>query len=187
MKEGLPVDKFIEWVIARFQQPLSLLFFLLGALLIFFGLSTGFKTKAGDIIPNTHQWVSLAVGLGFCALAILIYYLPPRAGDQAQREGEEEDITGSFADLLDERNLVTSAVQKRILNLFLALPGGLVRQEDITKMIQAKVDDLKGVSWSEIYYRLEQLRWMGFLTKRRSGPEYLYGVSNAYRRYLDKQ
>jgi hypothetical protein len=179
------LDKIIEWLMAKFQQPLSLLFFVVGAMLIFFGLSTGFKIKGMDIAPNGHPWLILSVGIAFCGLAVLIYYLPSRAG-AAQRRGEEEDITGSFVDLLDEPNLVTSEVQKRILNLFLTLPGGLVRQEEITKLAQQKVDGLKNVSWSEIYYRLEQLRWMGFLTKRRNGPEYLYGLSSAYRRYLEK-
>jgi hypothetical protein len=182
------MDKFLDWLSARFQQPLSLLFFLLGAFLILFGLSKEVKFGSGNATPDLgHQWLSLAVGLGFCGLAVLFYYLPAKKDLTSRRKGETEAITGTFSDLLDKEYLVTSATQRRILNLFETLSGsGVISQEELTATIQQKIGDLKNASVSEIYYRLEQLRWMGFVTKEDRGPQFLYRLSEAYRQYLAK-
>ena len=183
LERGPAVDKFFEWLSARFQQPLSLLFFALGTLLIFFGLSTGFQIKGETVSPDArYHWLALAFGAASCGLAIVIYYLPTTR--TIVRQGEDEGGTSYFSKLLDERNVVTSESQKRILNLFATLPGE-INQIEVTKMIREKIDTLRNVPGSEIYYRLEQLHWMGFLAKRESGKEYMYGMSNGYRRYLD--
>jgi membrane protein implicated in regulation of membrane protease activity len=181
------MDKFLDWLTTTFQQPLSLLFLALGAFLTFFGLSSAVNLGGANLTPDAHfRWLALAAGLAFCAVAVLFYYLPARGGARSQRKGEAEDITGRFSALLDKEGLVTSGTQKLILNIFATLPGnGLITQKDITEKIQKHIGKLEHASTDEIYYRLEQLRWMGFLTKRDSGPEYLYGLSAGYRRYLE--
>ena len=179
------MDKFFEWLSARFQQPLSLLFFALGTLLIFFGLSTGFQIRGETVSPDArYHWLALAFGAVSCGFAVLVYYLPIRT--VIRPKGEDEDVTAYLSKLLDGRNVVTSESQKRILNLFATLPGE-INQIEVTKRIQEKIGALKNVPGSEIYYRLEQLHWMGFLTKRESGKEYMYGMSNGYRRYLERR
>jgi len=74
------MGKFIEWVTSKFQHPLSLLFFLLGSLLLLLGITTGLEVPLlKQLTPDVHyRWVSLALGWGFVLLAIAVYYVPPK-------------------------------------------------------------------------------------------------------------
>jgi len=63
--------------------------------------------------------------------------------------------------------------------------GGLVSEQEIRRKLREKVERLKQSSDTEVYYRLEQLYWMGFLKKQPIGPgSLLYSLSEGYRQYL---
>lgn len=181
------MDKFLDWLSARFQQPLSLLFFLLGAFLIFFGLSSGVHWGSATSVPDPqHRWLNVIIGAICCAAAVVIYYLPSASKEHPPRKGEKGGTARRFSDLLKDEDLLSPS-QKEILNIFLTLsPGARISQTEITTRIQQKIDDLKTKSVSEIYYRLEQLCYMGFLTKLKSGREFLYAMSADYQDYLTK-
>jgi hypothetical protein len=68
------MKKLVEWLSNKFQQPLSPLFFLLGALLTILGVTSGIKLPAiGDLVAShSYRWPAVAIGLGFILLAIFV-------------------------------------------------------------------------------------------------------------------
>ena len=180
----------IKWLTAKFQQPLPLLFFALGAVLLLLGVTTGVDLPVlKKLTPEAnHRWISLASGAGFLLLAVLLYYFPRKSisivSSGLDRESSA-DNTARFGRL--EQDYLISRTQQVILTIMVEIAGGdaLVRVEEIRQKIRKNIDSLSGSSDPELYYRLEQLLWMGFLRKKTIGRDnHLYGVSDAYRKYL---
>ena len=68
------MKKIEEWLSGKFQQPLSPLFFLLGALLTIIGVTAGLKVPIlGDLtVSQSFRWPALALGIVLIVFAILI-------------------------------------------------------------------------------------------------------------------
>jgi hypothetical protein len=190
------MSEFIKWVTAKFQQPLPLLFFALGAVLLLLGVTTGVDLPViKKLTPDVnYRWISVALGAVFILLAIFLYYFPPKpvAIVRPKLEGEEAgNAMERFAIL--EQDSTTGPTQQRILAIMVETVCGdqLVRAEEIRQKLRQKIDSLSRSSDSELYYRMEQLLWMGFLSKKTIGRDnHLYGVSDAYQKYVhsrDKQ
>ena len=183
----------IKWITDKFQQPLPLLFFTLGAVLLLLGVTTGVDLPGlKKLTPEVnYRWTSLGLGSGFLLSAILLYYFPRKSVAIVSSGLDHQTAnhnTERFAHL--EQDYFTSRTQLRVLAIMVETAGGdaLVRLEEIRQKIRRNIESLSRSTDPELYYRLEQLLWMGFLNKKTLGPDnYLYGVSDAYRKYLQSR
>jgi hypothetical protein len=68
------MKKLTDWLVNKFQQPLSLVFFLFGALLTVIGVTTRIKLPGIDPLEasQSYRWPALVIGIIFILLAILI-------------------------------------------------------------------------------------------------------------------
>ena len=73
------VEKLTQWLTEAFQNPLSPLFFVLGAFFILLGVSNGFNLPGlNQIVPEAHfRGISVLVGIACCVFAVWLYYHPP--------------------------------------------------------------------------------------------------------------
>jgi hypothetical protein len=83
------MEKISEWLTSMFEEhPLSLLFYVLGALLLLLGVSNGFNLPVLNQVasdPN-FRWVCVVLGvLGF-AFGTFIYYRPPKNSDKKPKD-----------------------------------------------------------------------------------------------------
>jgi len=158
------MDKVIEWLTQKFSHPLSLLFFLLGAILLLLGLTTGFEIPfLKQLAPALeYQGISLILG-GICLLvSILIYYKPPKKKSPDDKLGSRktgDELPASFF----ARKALISKTQKELLSF-------------IEKKKSVPSSDIgitfKNIGEKELFYRLEQLRLLGFIEKKTIGkPE----------------
>jgi len=77
------MEKFGEWVISKFKHPLSLMFFILGTLLVLLGVSNGLNLPVLDQLasdPN-FRWACLALGVLCFIPSVFIFYHPPNVAD----------------------------------------------------------------------------------------------------------
>lgn len=169
------MEKFTQWLTSKFQQPLSLLFFLVGVVLLVLGVSTGIEVPLlKQIAPDgNYRWVAISAGAVFVIVAILIYYFPPKSKDEPKGiQPIPGELTRSFA----ARIAGVSGKQKDIL-AFIArenFQGSAVSQDAIVREVQ--------LPETETYYRLEQLRLLGFIeTQRLDADRLAYRLSSAYR------
>jgi hypothetical protein len=171
--EGEVMDNPFDWLTSKFKQPLSLAFFVLGALLILLGITTsleipGLKHLVAD---PSFRWISIAFGFCLLLIALFIAYRPPPQPEVLQDAGNlpiPEDLKKSFTakrDSLGDR-------QTQILNFVIseATRYGSVSYETVAR----KFNSLSG---SEVWYRLEYLRLLSFIEK---GGENVYRLSKAY-------
>ena len=184
------MGKFIEWLTSKFQQPLSLLFFLLGALLILLGLTTGLEipflkrlTPEGD-----YRVITLALGCVFLGAAVILDRVASRPATVVRGRQDvavENDVVKRFSQLLQDISL--SPTQKSILSVMAeTVPaGGYKSESELRHVLRDRVERLRQSSDSELYYRLEQLYLLGFLTKRNISPErHIYSPSDDFRQFL---
>jgi hypothetical protein len=170
------MDKIIEWLTDKFQQPISLLLLLFGALLILLGVTTGFDLFGlQHVVPeDSRRWIALVLGVIFVGAAVLLYYLSPRS---------EKGLPDEFKENFLHRRANLSRQQKDLLDFIEASSGfeKLVSQEAIES-------EFSNQSLSETFYRLEHLRLLGFLEKQEVGNDrYIYRISAAYNRELGKK
>jgi hypothetical protein len=107
-----------EWVTSKFEQPLPLLFFLLGALLLLLGVTTGLEVPMlKQLTPDgNYRWVSIVLGCVFLFVATLIYSMPVvrrrtwygiEITSPAKNEGRDGEITvtGKYKRLPRQKDL----------------------------------------------------------------------------------
>ena len=169
----------------KFQHPLILLFATFGAFLILLGLAKTLDVpylKGINIDPN-FQVAAMTIGFAFILLAVLIIYRPPRGwavkdpasykGDAGNSKPVESEIlqtpSVNGSDVLQEvpvdltkpyivRRGQLSRTQKQILGLMETekkLPLRVIKKE------------FGFENSAEVYYRLEQLRLLGFVEKEK--------------------
>jgi Fe2+ or Zn2+ uptake regulation protein len=115
-----------------------------------------------------------------------MHYLPPGAKSIApprSRRIPKLDESG-FKEML--QNKYTSPHQREILAIvFEKVSGGdrSVSQDEIYNAVRSKSKHLEQASYSEIYYRLEQLFLLGFLEKIEVSGRYFYQLSSEYLKY----
>lgn len=186
------MERIIQWLTDKFQHPLSLLFFVLGAVLIILGISNDLNLPGlNQIIPNSDfRYISVAIGCVSCLLSILIYYNPPReASEKLSKEPNKQFqlIPKEFSLTFLERREALSKQQEAILkyivnNIYF---GQSVSQDTLEKVFN-------NYSKSELFYRLEHLCLLNFLEKQRIGTNdsgadrYSYRISKEYSLALGK-
>lgn len=167
------LQKFIE------QHPLSFLFFILGTLLCIVGLTDGVQ---GVVVNQNFRLASLVIGGLSLLISAITYYLPP---PNKKKSGTEAN--SNFADKVLEpipEDLKISLSERRV-NLASKMQGEILHfiQYTMEKDSQGRVEQKTIANQfnkpdSEIYYRLEQLRLLGFLKKEAMGT-----FSNGYTRW----
>jgi hypothetical protein len=163
MPEGI-MEKILESITLKFKNPLSLLFFILGAILTLLGLVSNLEFSNGKIEPNpNYQVVSLILGAGCLLLAVLFYKHPSALVKKTNTEQTlPTELTFSFL----ERKLMISNKQREILEFVEIELAKIIDAEKYLYLnkIQEKFED---IPLSELYYRLEQLRLLGFVDVRK--------------------
>jgi hypothetical protein len=181
------MDSFTEWITSKFQHPFSLLFFLLGVILILLGLTTGFSVPVLQqlALDKDYRWTAIIIGMVFIILSIVVYYRPPKSSTQSSVGQELEGVPTELLKPFVARVNNLTEPQRRILSYIDREGAGhnLVSQD----MLETKFNQYnKG----EIYYRLEQLYLLGLVEKQRVGQtergieRYTYRLSSAYRQQL---
>jgi len=181
------MEKIIDWLTEKFSSPLSLLFFVLGALLLLLGLSTGFEIPYLEkhlSSANGYQGASLILG-GVCLLlALFIYYKPPQKKTQDKdisREMREDEFPSSFF----ARKDLVSKTQKKLLEY--------IEKHDSILFLDLQ-NEFNRLGMKELFYRLEQLRLMGFVEKDKIGnPDtktvgtQVYHLSEKYKKEIKEK
>lgn len=162
----------------------------LGALLVLLGITNGFQVPGlKQLTPNDgSRWIAVLLGIVLIVLAIGIQYRPPQSiapGTKVAQAGSEPDtipdeLRQSFAD----RETFLTTRQRMILDF---LYQETARSETISQ------DHIEGsfaeIPVKELYFRLEQLRLLGFLQRQKAGfvvvetarrDRYAYRLSPSY-------
>ena len=177
------MDKLWEWVNNKFQHPLSLLFFLLGVLLILLGVSTGYDVPVLKKLSSdaSYRFISFVTGVVCCAVSILIYYRPPKSLLIDKATPVPDELKSNYV----VRRASLSERQGQLLS-FLQLKTSLKQYLD-EEQIGIKFNRY---SKTELFYRLEQLRLLGFLERQIVGQNqdgtdrFAYRISVAYKKEL---
>lgn len=155
------------------DQPISFLLFVLGAVLMLLGLSRGvLSIVAADTLRP------YAIGLGALAVAasvVLALTLPRQSA--TPRQPWQDDGLADFKRDLDTSHI--TATQKRVLR---AIED---TTEDRSVVSERRLESELEIRSPELYYRLEQLRLLGFVEREVLNPdttnlEYGYRYSRAY-------
>jgi hypothetical protein len=177
------MSKFLDWVTSKFNHPLSLLFFLLGAVLVLLGLTTGLNIPGVQplVSESNSRWAALILGIILLLASVLLYYRPPASTTVKPPAPEApvipEELKQNFAARMDS----LSDAQTELLAFIRREGAGrkFVSQDTVeARFIQ------KGQA--ELYYRLEHLRLLGFLDRQRFGKNeqgydrFAYRISDAY-------
>lgn len=152
-------DTTIGWLIDKFKHPLSLLFFVLGAVLILLVITTGFEVpllKRIAINPGSQIY---ALIIGPLCLIISVW-LSFKSSSMRKVQGLAHHLDGV---LLAELTLPILARESQITDT----------QRRILKYVQdGKKVNLSGIQNSfpkmasgELFYRMEHLRLLGFLER----------------------
>jgi len=172
------MEKIIDWLTEKFSSPLSLLFFILGVLLLLLGLSKEIPFLEKSLSPAVeYRWVALIAGGISLSLALFIYYNPPKKKSD-NKEEVEHTIPNELPTSFFARKALVSKSQKDLL-------------ERIEKHGSILITDLQNemgrMGSKELFYRLEQLRLMGFIERNKVGnpntnvqPQ-IYTLSEKYR------
>lgn len=178
------MEKILEWVSSKFQNPLSFFFFLLGAVLILLGISTGINIPVlQNLVPDpNHRSISLIIGIVSCSLAVLIYYRPPKGGLIHKGTPIPEELKANFI----TRRVSLSEQQGRILVFVekVCYPTYYASQDQIEAQFNQ-------YSQGELFYRLEHLRLLGFIERQKIGnnsddsDRYAYLLSAAYKKEIE--
>jgi len=177
-----------KWITEKFQHPLVVLFFFLGALLIILGVSNGVKLPGLDTVnlDASFRTTALILGCVFCLFSVGMYYRPPKDIKPKNQSITPlpKELTLSFA----ARREALSDQQAAILRFLIrtGLDGQYISMETIKKKFRQ-------YSTGELVYRLEHLRLLGFLSSLKirqnaDGSErVIYKLSEEYIRELGGQ
>lgn len=185
------MEKLTQWITDKFQHPLSLLFFLLGSLLILLGTTTSLTIPfLQALVPDTnYRIVSISLGVLLLLIAIAIYYRPPNQviGNlskdtivkdsvdslppiQAKENVRSDGTIVGSGDNFTRRLTKLSKSQKSLLAFIVqeySRHGGAM-QETIHNEF-GNITEHKNFTEAEIFYRLEQLCLLNFLEKQSAG------------------
>jgi hypothetical protein len=171
-------------VFNKFRRPIIPALFVLGALLLLLGVTTGFKVPVlAQLVPNPdYWWVCVGIGVVFVLLAVGADSRSPgtvgTGGESPALPATPEELTWEFT----ARRGSISGSQKKLLGFIEGFGPrhGFVRQGSIEA-------EFPQFSKGELYYRLEQLRLLCFLEKAKMGQDhngfdyFSYSLSADYR------
>lgn len=163
----------VDWCRAYFQHPAILLFMIVSIGFFLLGVLNQVKFPGFEgtlTLGNSNMWiVCMVVSALFLALAFFMMYNPP-AGWRTRQSlndsaGSDEDacveVTGAGPEprqSFHARRMSLSDKQKKILSM--------IEQERQLSFHVIKTE-LGFESDSELYYRLEQIRLLGFVEKEK--------------------
>ncbi|GAB2197864.1 hypothetical protein [Sessilibacter sp. MAH4] len=174
------MSEFIDKLLHSFHSPLSAILLVIGIALIFMGLTDGIPVN-GEITLSTQEnfeCASLAIGILAVGLSIVVYYKPPiimshggshdrNTASQAsettqplfsQIDAMAPELTMSW---LQKRDFISGS-QKKLLSF--------VETRNSVNYISL-AQEFSDIANSELYYRLEQLRLLGFIVCHRMGND----------------
>lgn len=189
------MEGMFEWIRTNFQHPAILMFIFIGVMLLTLGFVTDFS------LPTTDQAFSLkdekfripCIGLGilFIALAIFLMYKPPAGWSKRKRQApggknaaamlnEMPDALSVPTESFHARRVSLSETQKSILSM--------IEQERRLAFYVIKTE-MGFDNDSELYYRLEQIRLLGFVEKEKlresaSSSVWIYQLAGPYAELL---
>jgi hypothetical protein len=181
------MDRFWKWLTDKFQNPLSPLFFILGTLLLLLGISTGFSFPGGSQIASesSFRWTSIILGGIGISLAIVIYYRPPKAMKYSAASLGDVKLPEEFSLNYNGRRATLSESQGAILNYNInnGYNGDFTTLETFRKKFRE-------YSKGEMIYRLEHLRFLGFIERHKVGKDndgndrFSYRLTQEYQKEL---
>ncbi|GAA6167111.1 hypothetical protein [Sessilibacter corallicola] len=182
----------LEKIMKAFHHPLAAMMFFVGVILTLMGLSDGIPLTDSTTIQTRENFRYLAVGLGVLALivATVVYYKPPtyRPAPQPEEFEPTDDTTekilhpanGGVAELTmswgQKRNIL-SQTQRNLL--------AYVEEKNSVSYVQL-LNNFSERTNNEMFYRLEQLRLLGFVVCEQIGNgasdanNILYSLSEGY-------
>ncbi len=184
------MDKFLNWVSSKFHEPLSVIFCLAGMIFILLGIDGSLNVPVFDEITvrDNYQWISLFIGVAFSLLGVGIFIYFYNLNSVAPKNNKFKKIPE--IDEIIESDFYLSHTQKNVLGIFhenLSSDSQAISEEEIRNKIKRKINHIQSSNDAEIYYRLEQMCWMGILEKHRVGYINLYNFSKKYwKYYLEK-
>lgn len=174
------MEKFVERLLSG-VGPLSVVSFIFAGVMLILGIAEGLKLPVLESIqPNNEFRVfSITLGILFFSFGIFTTYKPPKS-----RRSSNTDIPDELKKSFSARRNILGAKQERILDFLLeeATHGKRVNQSQVVN----KFKDFYQISDAEMYYRLEQLRLLGFVGKEESGKHesgkklYSYFISEPF-------
>lgn len=168
------------------QYTLCSLFLLLGTLLILLGGTSGFgqlKTNDSTRIALLYLGgICLAIGTVIYFVLLFLYKHKSLPGDPEELPDVPDDLKINFPGRQVRLSEVQTSILAFIIKKVLTQGQDYVSQDDIT----SKFNKLG----AEMFFRLEQLRLLGFLEKeqidiRRGLPYHKYRLSSAYLKHLN--
>lgn len=182
----------LDKVINAFHHPLAAMMFFVGVILILMGVTDGIPLTDGTTLQTQENFRYIAVGLGVSALmvAVVVYYKPPiyqRAslGDLPQSADDttenilhpgDVNVAELSMSWLQKRDIL-SQTQRNLLNY--------IEQRQSVSYITL-LSNFSDRTNNEMFYRLEQLRLLGFVVCDRVGKDsanasnILYTLSESY-------
>lgn len=163
------MKELLEWVRTRFQHPLILILFALGTVLLLMGVGQRLPwSEANALVADEpfERYGSLVIGGIFIVLAVVLMYRPPKGWMRDTRPAETlrdpvqatgpSPLAGEAS--LHNRRAALSGTQKRLLAFI---------EGERTVFLDA-IKEASGIgNDAELYYRLEQLRLLGFIESER--------------------
>lgn len=181
----VPILGFIE---KHFRHPLVPIFLIFGAMLTLLGITSGVSLGGYGELETTGEFRYISIVMGFACIttAMIMYYNP--VGDSVDIKADVDDKTAEIDNGLvgipseialpwsARRDYLTSS-QRRILSLLEE-----INQTSLSAIMEAFPDSAR----KEMFYRLEQLRLLGFISYDRLGDKTtdsencFYCLSEAY-------
>jgi hypothetical protein len=190
--EELIVSDLLDKIIRAFHNPLAAMMFFIGAVLILIGLTDGIPLFDNNTIQTTDNFRYLSVALGVFALiaSTFVYYKPP-----ARDINYPDDPVHPHDDTTEN---IMHPVKSGVAELAMSW----AQKRDILSQTQrhllAYIEQRNSVSYvtllnnfsektnNEMFYRLEQLRLLGFVVCEQVGRDspdasnILYTLSESY-------
>jgi hypothetical protein len=166
-----------DWAAGFKGRPLSLFFLILGAVFALLAVTSGFALPVlkGIVAEPNYRLFALFLGLACLITGCALYYLPK---GQMQGDWVPDDLTRSFVDRRD----ALGEKQRVLLGILEdeTTPTRQVLLEAIKEHFNRKSGDNHGAA--EVYYRLEQLRLLGFVERQTvaAGGPHSYRVTPHY-------
>lgn len=170
------------------NAPLSFLMFGVGAGFLLLGVIQGIS---GTQVVDPLRPVAIGLGLLLLACAVILYLVSQKARPaetNADRAGANEKLGASPLPMVEgdgSKHQLPAAgdltpAQRKILRYIEDRTGQWMEQDEINKAF--------GLPEPEVYYRLEQLRLLGFIDRHlnegTAGISVTYDLSRAYKRVI---
>lgn len=175
-------EEFLNWCRNTFQHPIVFICIATGVLLIFIGVGgIGMVMDIEEQCDFQYKLVPLIAGIFLVLVAIFLTYNPPQAWIEFRQYKSMQKID-TFTESINETKTEKSfevlkiSISKKQNKLLKYI------EQQKTKVLITQIEqEFKPMKYNELYYRLEQLRLIGFISKGLVRKDYSYFLSDAYR------